>query len=44
MRERYGAGMADLNQWAGTAIDLAVTETRAFKARLAIAPETKTAV
>ena len=34
---------ADLNQWAGPAIELAVSETRAFKARLASSPETKTA-
>jgi hypothetical protein len=36
----YGA---DLNQWAGPAIELAVAETRAFKSQLASAPETKTA-
>jgi len=36
----YGA---DLNQWSGPAIELAVAETRAFKSRLASAPETKTA-
>jgi hypothetical protein len=34
---------ADLSQWAGPAIELAVAETRAFKSRLASAPETKTA-
>jgi len=34
---------ADLNQWTGPAIELAVTETRAFKSRLPSAPETKTA-
>ena len=34
---------ADLNQWSGPAIELAVAETRAFKSRLASTPETKTA-
>lgn len=34
---------ADLNQWAGPAIELAVAETRAFKSKLASTPETKTA-
>jgi hypothetical protein len=34
---------ADLNEWTGPAIELAVSETRAFKSRLASAPETKTA-
>jgi hypothetical protein len=34
---------ADLSQWAGSAIELAVAETRAFKSRLASSPETKTA-
>src|SRR5262245_36703008 len=34
---------ADLNQWDGPAIELAVAETRAFKSRLASSPETKTA-
>jgi hypothetical protein len=34
---------ADLNQWTGPAIELAVSETRAFKSRLASTPETKTA-
>jgi hypothetical protein len=34
---------ADLTQWAGPAIELAVAETRAFKANLASTPETKTA-
>jgi hypothetical protein len=34
---------ADLNQWAGPAIELAVAETRAFKSALASTPETKTA-
>lgn len=34
---------ADLNQWTGPAIELAVAETRAFKSRLPTAPETKTA-
>jgi hypothetical protein len=34
---------ADLNQWDGPAIELAVAETRAFKSKLASAPETKTA-
>lgn len=34
---------ADLNQWAGPAIELAVAETRAFKSKLASSPETKTA-
>jgi hypothetical protein len=34
---------ADLNQWTGPAIELAVSETRAFKSKLASAPETKTA-
>lgn len=36
----YGA---DLSQWAGPAIELAVAETRAFKSRLASQPEPKTA-
>jgi len=34
---------ADLSQWAGPAIQLAISETREFKLRLASAPETKTA-
>src|SRR5262245_22437094 len=34
---------ADLNQWTGPAIELAVFETRTFKAKCASAPETKTA-
>lgn len=34
---------ADLHQWAGPAIELAVAETRAFKAKLPSAPEMKTA-
>ena len=34
---------ADLNQWDGPAIELAVSETRAFKSQLASTPETKTA-
>jgi hypothetical protein len=34
---------ADLSQWTGPAIELAVSETRAFKSRLASTPETKTA-
>jgi hypothetical protein len=34
---------ADLTQWAGPAIELAVAETRAFKSHLPVAPETKTA-
>jgi hypothetical protein len=34
---------ADLNQWSGPAIELAVAETRAFKSGLASTPETKTA-
>ena len=34
---------ADLTQWTGPAIELAVAETRAFKSKLASAPETKTA-
>ena len=34
---------ADLTQWAGPAIELAVAETRVFKANLASTPETKTA-
>jgi hypothetical protein len=34
---------ADLKQWMGPAIELAVAETRAFKSRLASTPETKTA-
>ena len=33
----------DLSQWNGPAIELAVAETRAFKANLASTPETKTA-
>jgi hypothetical protein len=38
------AGFAtDLNEWTGPAIELAVAETRAFKSRLAAAPEAKTA-
>jgi hypothetical protein len=36
----YGA---DLNQWSGPAIDLAVAETRSFKSRLPSAPEATTA-
>ena len=39
---RAGFG-ADLNQWDGPAIELAVAETRAFKSNLASTPETKTA-
>jgi hypothetical protein len=35
---------ADLNQWTGPAIDLAVRETRSFKSRFASAPEMKNAV
>jgi Rad52/22 family double-strand break repair protein len=34
---------ADLTQWTGPAIELAVAETRTFKSRLPAAPETKTA-
>jgi len=34
---------ADLSQWSGPAIELAVAETRAFKSRLTNTPETKTA-
>jgi hypothetical protein len=34
---------ADLNQWTGPAIELAVAETRAFKARLGVEPEAKNA-
>jgi hypothetical protein len=34
---------ADLSQWAGPAIELAVAETRVFKSRLASSPETNTA-
>lgn len=34
---------ADLSQWTGPAIELAVAETRAFKSKLASSPETKTA-
>ncbi|HKB04620.1 MAG TPA: Rad52/Rad22 family DNA repair protein [Gemmataceae bacterium] len=34
---------ADLTQWAGPAIELAVAETRAFKSLLPAAPEAKTA-
>jgi Rad52/22 family double-strand break repair protein len=34
---------ADVSQWTGPAIELAVCETRAFKSRLASTPETKTA-
>jgi hypothetical protein len=34
---------ADLNGWAGPAIELAVAETRAFKSRFAASPEARTA-
>jgi hypothetical protein len=34
---------ADLTQWSGPAIELAVAETRAFKSRLSSTPETRTA-
>jgi Rad52/22 family double-strand break repair protein len=33
---------ADLNEWAGPAIELAIVETRAFKSRLPLGLETKT--